>query len=45
MPTIEEQSQIPGKNEGEIKVFRHPVGAKAYMWKQADMRWELIGDV
>jgi phospholipase A-2-activating protein len=26
-------------------VFRHAVGAKAYMWKSTEMKWELIGDV
>jgi len=36
---------VPGKQEGEIKVFKEKGIPKAYMWKAADSKWELIGDV
>lgn len=41
--TVDKMSQIRGKKEGEIRVFRHGMEPKAYMWKGG--KWEMIGDV
>lgn len=41
--TADKLTQITGKKEGEIRVFRHGMVPKAYMWKSG--KWELIGDV
>lgn len=40
---VEKMNQIQGKKDGEIRVFRHGMIPKAYMWKNG--KWELIGDV
>lgn len=38
-------SQYTGKSEGEFKIFKEGNIPRAYMWKTAERKWELIGDV
>jgi len=45
LPLVQDMSKMPGKKEGEIKVFRNGQRAEAYMWKAQDKIWEKIGDV
>jgi phospholipase A-2-activating protein len=38
-------NQYTGKTEGEFKIFKEGNIPRAYMWKTAERKWELIGDV
>ena len=39
------EGKVRGKKEGDIQVFKDEGKAKAYMWKEADSKWEEIGEV
>ena len=45
LPLIEQMPSIKGTSEGQIRVFRNQNKQEAYMWKSAEQKWELIGEV
>ena len=46
VPLIDEMSKYIGKKDGEIKIFKNKEGgAQAFLWKAAERKWDLIGDV
>jgi phospholipase A-2-activating protein len=42
-PTVDKLGSMPGKKEGEVRVFREGMVAKAFAWQGG--QWTLIGDV
>lgn len=44
-PDISEQTRVRGKKEGDIQVFKKNGVPSAYMWKQAEGKWEYVGEV
>jgi phospholipase A-2-activating protein len=42
-PTLDKLATTRGKKEGEIRIFREGMKAKAYAWQKG--KWELMGDV
>lgn len=45
LPSINSLSQIIGKVDGEIRLFRNGAQAEAFVWKAMEKVWEKIGDV
>lgn len=45
LPSSETLSQLRGKKDGEIKVFKTGTTPEAYCWKEAENKWEKIGEV
>lgn len=44
-PDISEGARILGKQEGDIQVFKKDGVPSAYVWKQADNKWDYFGEV
>ncbi|EAR99792.1 phospholipase a2 activating protein, putative (macronuclear) [Tetrahymena thermophila SB210] len=45
LPDVSQLNQFQGKKEGELKIFKNGGVPEAYSWKQAEQRWEKIGEV
>lgn len=45
LPRVDLQAKFPGKNDGEIRLFRNGPQAEAFVWKAQQNTWEKIGDV
>jgi len=42
-PTIDKMASSVGKKEGEVRIFREGMKARAYAWQEG--KWALMGDV
>jgi len=45
LPSSDTLATVPGKKDGEIRVFKTGTTPEAYCWKAAESKWEKIGDV
>lgn len=45
LPRVEDMHKIPGKKDGEMKVFKKGTNPEVYKWIEGARTWEKIGDV
>lgn len=45
IPSVDAMAKTKGKKDGEIRLFKSGNTPEAYLWKEAEGKWEKIGDV